>query len=487
MTTALVRPLALLCLPLLGALAIFVIARRPRQLYAWALAGILVGFFVFYAGDIILFQPNLLPEIGFLWQRIQIFAAWGAIFSAMVLALALHQTPLVGWEKASALVIIGRGIIDVLWIASINPYTEGGCASLATGHPQLYCGWASRPAIAATVVCILLLVLLFWRAAFVATGRFRKVLQRYLWLAILCAVSAGMVNNIAGFFHVLLPPSEIPTLLGAIVATRMVLILEQQEARLPSGHWSTALFVWLLLLVAAAVADTQWLALPAPVLTLLVLAGGGAVGAAWVLPQLGTANTVLSQDPPDFPTRHSTSEQAAATSAPDPVLLADENTRPIMASLRVKLCGVMAVYRQDELLPNTTDVWRSHKARSLLALLALGGERGALDVDLVDALWPPDDALSAHEERKALSTLRSYVSTLRKVLEPDGPRGSERFIAREEGRYRLVPDEIWVDIWAFEAEASRAQQFARQGLREEAFAVLASGHRAASPGRPASG
>ncbi|MEI2689770.1 MAG: hypothetical protein V9H69_08655 [Anaerolineae bacterium] len=102
----------------------------------------------------------------------------------------------------------------------------------------------------------------------------------------------------------------------------------------------------------------------------------------------------------------------------------------------------------------------------MLAWLALGGEAGATQVELVDALWPVGWELDGDAERSSLAALRSYLSTLRRVLDPDGPRGSDRFIRHEGERYILRPDEVWVDVWQFEALAGEAEALLRQGRED---------------------
>ena len=136
--------------------------------------------------------------------------------------------------------------------------------------------------------------------------------------------------------------------------------------------------------------------------------------------------------------------------------------------MRVYLFGPLRVYQRGALLPNTAEVWRSAKTRSLLACLALGSERGVTQTQIVDALWPLRSELDGDAERRSLTAFRSYLSTLRTVLEPGAPRGSERYVIHDGSRYRLRRnDGLWVDAWAFEAAASRAE------------AAIAAGHSAA--------
>lgn len=97
-------------------------------------------------------------------------------------------------------------------------------------------------------------------------------------------------------------------------------------------------------------------------------------------------------------------------------------------------------------------------------------EAGATQIEIVDAFWPIGVELDARAERSSLAALRSSLSTLRRVLDPSGPRGSDRFIWHEGERYALRPDEVWVDVWQFEALARQAEALLRQGRQAECLA-----------------
>ncbi len=97
----LVRPLALLSLPLLGVLATYVVVRRPRKGYALAFAGVLVGLIILHLGNTVLYQPNLSLRANYFWQVAQSYGGWVAILSGMALAITLHQKPLAPWEKVT--------------------------------------------------------------------------------------------------------------------------------------------------------------------------------------------------------------------------------------------------------------------------------------------------------------------------------------------------------------------------------------------------
>ena len=128
--------------------------------------------------------------------------------------------------------------------------------------------------------------------------------------------------------------------------------------------------------------------------------------------------------------------------------------------MRVYLFGPLRVYQRGALLPNTAEVWRSAKTRSLLACLALGSERGVTQMQIVDALWPLRSDLDGDAERRSLTAFFGAISPRSAPCwVPGAPQGgSERYVIHDGARYRLRHnDGLWVDAWAFEAAASRAE------------------------------
>jgi DNA-binding SARP family transcriptional activator len=86
---------------------------------------------------------------------------------------------------------------------------------------------------------------------------------------------------------------------------------------------------------------------------------------------------------------------------------------------------------------------RAAKHRALLAALALHGGRTVPADTLVEAIWGPDAPASAG------ATLQSYVSVVRRALEPELPaRTPSTYLPSVEGGYRLVAD---TDAAAFAA------------------------------------
>jgi|GEM_PF-3194634 len=117
----------------------------------------------------------------------------------------------------------------------------------------------------------------------------------------------------------------------------------------------------------------------------------------------------------------------------------------MVADLRVYLLGEFRLYRNGVLISSTE--WHTRQARQLFKLLFT--ERGrTVPADKIEAwLWP-------EYPHSAGKTLRSAISTLRTVLEPDRkPQTTSRFVPRGHAGYQLsFPDDasVWVDTIEFE-------------------------------------
>jgi DNA-binding SARP family transcriptional activator len=91
------------------------------------------------------------------------------------------------------------------------------------------------------------------------------------------------------------------------------------------------------------------------------------------------------------------------------------------------------------------------KHRALLAALALHAPRAASAEALVEAMWGPDAPVTA------AASLQSYVSRVRRTLEPDLPaRSSSTYLPSVDGGYRLVADTDVADVVATLAEVHGA-------------------------------
>src|SRR5437870_829635 len=106
------------------------------------------------------------------------------------------------------------------------------------------------------------------------------------------------------------------------------------------------------------------------------------------------------------------------------------------------------------------------KERAILAfLIAHAGHVVSAD-DLIDELW------GANPPRTAERTLGSYVSRLRRSLEPDrSPRATEFVRSRGDG-YELATDGQEIDAVRFEALAAEGHRLLGTGHHAEADAVL---------------
>ena len=113
------------------------------------------------------------------------------------------------------------------------------------------------------------------------------------------------------------------------------------------------------------------------------------------------------------------------------------------------------------------------RARAALRLLAVRADRAVHKETIIEALWPEIDAgTGAHN-------LQVVVSALRRLLEPDSPRGASSLLVREGDAYRLaLPPGAEVDVIAFEAAAGEARAARVRGEREEAVAAAERAQRA---------
>jgi len=124
--------------------------------------------------------------------------------------------------------------------------------------------------------------------------------------------------------------------------------------------------------------------------------------------------------------------------------------RPAGDMLEFRLLGPLEVLRGGRRI----DLGGAMEQTLLVALL-LARNRFVSADELSDALWPNEAPASAN------LTLRSYVSRLRRRLEPSAPPGSRTSVIESRSRaYRLVAQDEAFDSVRFEA----ALKVARQGL-----------------------
>lgn len=130
-------------------------------------------------------------------------------------------------------------------------------------------------------------------------------------------------------------------------------------------------------------------------------------------------------------------------------------------SLRVQLLGRFEAWRDGVPIPPAE--WRGQKPRDLLKILLLARGKFVANDQLCDWLWPEADPASAQ------ANLRSAVSDLRKLLEPELARGRDSaFIATKREGYAFdLTAPVSVDAIDFERAISAT-------LRPDLEAALAS-------------
>jgi DNA-binding SARP family transcriptional activator len=149
--------------------------------------------------------------------------------------------------------------------------------------------------------------------------------------------------------------------------------------------------------------------------------------------------------------------------------------------LRIQLLGRFEVWRGSTPIPAAE--WRGQKTRDLLKILLLGRGHYLAKDQLIEWLWPGADPQAAE------NNLRSAVSDLRRLLEPDLARGrASAFIATRRDGYCFNLDAgDWVDVLEFERavrSSSRAeweatlQAYPGDLLEEDPYAEWASAERA---------
>lgn len=130
-----------------------------------------------------------------------------------------------------------------------------------------------------------------------------------------------------------------------------------------------------------------------------------------------------------------------------------------MVSFRFSLLGPLRAWRQDAEL-----ALGPPQQRAVLALLLLRRGRTVGVGELVEALWGADPPAAA------VSVLRTYVSRLRGLLEPDRPAdGSPRLLLTLGDGYALRTDAVVSDLERFEDLVARAG--ARQAEGDDLAAV----------------
>ncbi|MCT9935161.1 tetratricopeptide repeat protein [Planotetraspora sp. A-T 1434] len=105
--------------------------------------------------------------------------------------------------------------------------------------------------------------------------------------------------------------------------------------------------------------------------------------------------------------------------------------------------------------------------RSILAMLLLREGRAVTPAEMIDAVWGED------APPRALGALRTYVSRLRTVLEPErSPRTRPELLTSVGRGYALRLETARLDLGVFEREAAAAEAARRSGRMDEAARLL---------------
>ncbi len=148
--------------------------------------------------------------------------------------------------------------------------------------------------------------------------------------------------------------------------------------------------------------------------------------------------------------------------------------------LRVQLLGRFEVWRQG--VPVPAAEWRGQKTRDLFKILLLANRHFVSKDQLLEWLWP------GAEPGAAEANLRSTVSDLRRVLEPELSRGRDSMYVqtRHEGYCFNPAPGVVIDTTAFERAiaameraplAAAIQAYPGELLEEDPYAEWAQGER----------
>ncbi|MDF5756060.1 AfsR/SARP family transcriptional regulator [Spongiactinospora sp. TRM90649] len=132
------------------------------------------------------------------------------------------------------------------------------------------------------------------------------------------------------------------------------------------------------------------------------------------------------------------------------------------AGLRFAVLGPVRAWRDAEELDLGTPL-----QRSILAMLLLREGRAVTPTEMIDAVWGED------APPRALGALRTYVSRLRAVLEPDrSPRSRPELLTSVGKGYALRLPEGTLDLTVFGRHIAQAETARRAGRLEEAAGLL---------------
>ncbi|MGH2448849.1 MAG: BTAD domain-containing putative transcriptional regulator [Chloroflexota bacterium] len=144
----------------------------------------------------------------------------------------------------------------------------------------------------------------------------------------------------------------------------------------------------------------------------------------------------------------------------------ESNAAGPVPQVRIYLLGETRVQRGEETI--RVSAWERRSGLALLKLLALAPKYSMHREAVIESLWPnakPDSSTNS---------LRKVLHLVRRVLEPDLPRGAASSYLRLAGEtIQLVAQHVWVDVREFEVSATRA--LATSVLSDLQMAVAAYG------------
>jgi LuxR family maltose regulon positive regulatory protein len=135
-------------------------------------------------------------------------------------------------------------------------------------------------------------------------------------------------------------------------------------------------------------------------------------------------------------------------------------TRPT-STLHVELLGGPALYRDS--IPVTDGTWKRERVRQILCFLL--AHPVTTRRELTAALWPDLD------EHGAAGNLRTNLTHLQRVLQPDRPRDATPWFVRAEGEtLSLCTDGLTTDVERFDALVEEGRRFEDRGVPGTALA-----------------
>lgn len=476
----------ILSLPILAGVAVFAVLRHPRWRASWCFAGVFASLALHQAFEALIGTSNAPWQELLVFSRIQVAAFSVLLISGSLLALSLHRTRPMPWEWLLVVAVFLSATTRALHYATLQGAIVPGCR-WPSGMPCFAIDAADNAASGLLGAAgIVITGFLFWRAEYGATGVRRRILRRHLLAMVGLLVATGIVAFSAAYLDIGWPvPYGVLMVAGAVVATRMLVLLDDEGQPALAFSHSRKWLLWLAGLIAGVTLDTALFpSMRFPLFALIVLG----IGVMVVMSEL--MNRTASQPAPLQSSSVGGPERSLAPGSADPRVFrapaaaapgasnppdqaVDEHSDDDAPAVQVHLFGPMRVLRSGEVLNNTSQVWRSAKTRSLLAYLALKGDQGATQIELVDALWPHSGDWNGADDTRNRKNLHSYLSTLRKVLEPDGERGSGTFIERDSERlYLRHSGGLWVDMWEFECLIEAAAVYKRAGRGDDLLAAL---------------